>query len=73
MRPEYEKDSARQIVGIVGDVRDTVLNRPPRPAMYVPIAQLPDGINIINLQAFADHLDRSNPSRATFAQLGDPE
>jgi putative ABC transport system permease protein len=50
MRPEYEKDSPRQIIGIVGDVRDTVLNRPPRPAMYVPIAQLPDGINIINLR-----------------------
>ena len=50
MRPEYEKDSARQIVGIVGDIRDTALNRPPRPAMYVPIAQLPDGINIINLR-----------------------
>ena len=50
MRPEYEKDSARQIIGIVGDVRDTFLNRPPRPAMYVPVAQLPDGINIVNLR-----------------------
>jgi len=50
MRPEYDKDSARQIIGIVGDVRDTVLRQPPRPAMYVPIAQLPDGINIINLR-----------------------
>jgi len=50
MRPEYEKDSPRRIVGIVGDVRDTVLSSPPRPAVYVPIAQLPDGINIINLR-----------------------
>ncbi|HEV3482419.1 MAG TPA: ABC transporter permease [Candidatus Acidoferrales bacterium] len=50
MRPEYDKDSARQIIGIVGDVRDTVLDRPPRPAMYVPIAQLPDSINVINLR-----------------------
>ena len=50
MRPEYDKDVPRQIIGIVGNVRDTVLNRPPRPAMYVPIAQLPDGINIVNLR-----------------------
>jgi putative ABC transport system permease protein len=50
MRPEYEKDRARQIIGIVGDVRDTALNRTPRPAVYVPIAQLPDGINIVNLR-----------------------
>jgi putative ABC transport system permease protein len=50
MRPEYEKDSPRQIIGVVGDVRDTTLRLPPRPAMYVPIAQLPDGINIINLR-----------------------
>jgi putative ABC transport system permease protein len=50
MRPEYAKDSPRQIIGIVGNVRDTFLNLPPRPAMYVPIAQLPDGINIVNLR-----------------------
>ena len=50
MRPEYEKDTARQIVGVVGDIRDQSLNRRPRPAMYVPVAQLPDEINIINLR-----------------------
>jgi len=50
MRPEYEKDTARQIVGVVGDIRDQSLNRRPRPAMYVPLAQLPDEINIINLR-----------------------
>jgi predicted lysophospholipase L1 biosynthesis ABC-type transport system permease subunit len=50
MRPEYEKDTARQIVGIVGDIRDQSLNRRPRPAMYVPLAQLPDEINTINLR-----------------------
>lgn len=42
--PEYDQDPVRQIVGIVGDVRDVGLNRPPRPAMYVPIAQLPEGV-----------------------------
>jgi predicted permease len=50
MRPEYEKDAAREIVGIVSDIRDQALNRNPRPAMYVPIAQLPDGINLVNLR-----------------------
>ncbi len=50
MRPEYEKDSARQIIGVVGDIRDQSLNRNPRPAMYVPIAQLPDEVNIVNLR-----------------------
>jgi predicted permease len=50
VRPEYEKDPARQIVGIVGDIRDARLDAAPRPAMYVPIAQLPDGINALNLR-----------------------
>ena len=50
MRPEYDKDPVRQIVGIVGDIRDQFLNVTPRPAMYVPIAQLPDGINLVNLR-----------------------
>jgi putative ABC transport system permease protein len=31
----------REIVGVVGDVRDTELNRPPGPMMYVPFAQAP--------------------------------
>jgi predicted permease len=47
--PQYDADPVRQIVGIVGDVRDVGLNRPPRPAMYVPIAQLPEGVNSLVL------------------------
>ena len=35
-------EPARQIVGIVGDVRDGGLNRDPRPSMYVPDAQIAD-------------------------------
>jgi putative ABC transport system permease protein len=50
MRPEYDRDAARQVVGIVGDIRDKRLDATPRPAMYVPIAQLPDGINAFNLR-----------------------
>jgi putative ABC transport system permease protein len=38
------EEPARQIVGIVGDVRDLALNRDPRPSMYIPIAQVQDGI-----------------------------
>src|ERR1700733_7118690 len=50
MRPEYEKDPIRQIIGIVGDVRASGLNRKPRPEIYIPTAQLPDGINALNLR-----------------------
>jgi D-alanyl-D-alanine carboxypeptidase len=49
MGPEYEKDGVRQIVGIAGDVRDVGLNRRPRPAMYVPIAQVPEGVKALTL------------------------
>ena len=38
-------DATRQIVGIVGDVRDGGLNRDPQPTMYIPWAQLPDAHN----------------------------
>jgi predicted lysophospholipase L1 biosynthesis ABC-type transport system permease subunit len=50
MRPEYQDDPVRHIIGIVGDVRDTGLNQPPRPAMYVPMAQVPDSVNVLNLR-----------------------
>jgi predicted permease len=50
IRPEYAQDGVREIVGIVGDVRDQALNSPARLAMYVPIAQLPDVVNAINLR-----------------------
>jgi len=34
-------DVAREVVGIVGDVRDAALSRKPEPMMYVPFAQAP--------------------------------
>jgi putative ABC transport system permease protein len=37
-------DSAREIVGIVGDVRDNGMNNKPGPDMYVPIAQMSNPI-----------------------------
>jgi putative ABC transport system permease protein len=38
----------RQIVGIVGDVRDDGLNTDPGPIMYVPVAQVRDGVAALN-------------------------
>jgi putative ABC transport system permease protein len=50
MRPEYDREPLRRIVGIVGDVRDAGLTRPARPAMYVPMAQEPDGVTALNVR-----------------------
>ncbi|PYQ82485.1 MAG: hypothetical protein DMG03_17410 [Acidobacteria bacterium] len=50
MRREYDQEPLRQIVGIVGNVRDTGLSRPARPAMYVPMAQEPDGVTTLNVR-----------------------
>ncbi len=45
--PEFD-EPARQIIGIVGDIRDGGLNRDPRPVMIVPQAQVPDGVTALN-------------------------
>jgi putative ABC transport system permease protein len=41
--PEFE-EPPREIVGIVGDVHDSSLSDLPSPIMYVPIAQVNDGV-----------------------------
>jgi predicted permease len=41
--PEFE-DPTREIVGVVGDVREEGLDRPAPPVMYVPAAQMPDAL-----------------------------
>jgi predicted permease len=45
--PEFE-DPARTIIGIVGDVRDGGLNQNPEPLMIIPLAQMPDGVTVLN-------------------------
>jgi putative ABC transport system permease protein len=49
--PEFE-EPAREIVGIVGDVRQG-LNQPPNPIMYVPTAQVNDGVVALNNRIIA--------------------
>ena len=46
---EFAGDPEREIVGVVGDVRDGALNQQPQPAMYVPQAQVPDAANALNV------------------------
>jgi len=45
--PEFE-EPARQIIAVVGDIRDGGLNRDPRPVMIIPQAQVLDGITALN-------------------------
>ncbi len=42
---EFADEPERQIIGIVGDVRDAGLNNDPRPNMYMPQAQQSDAVN----------------------------
>ncbi|HTF44484.1 MAG TPA: ABC transporter permease [Terriglobales bacterium] len=45
--PQFE-EPARQIIGVVADIRDGGLNRDPRPLMIVPQAQVTDGVTALN-------------------------
>src|SRR5277367_707270 len=44
--PEFE-EPARTVIGIVADVRDIGLNRDLKPIMYVPVAQVSDGLTAL--------------------------
>ena len=41
-------EPTRQIIGIVGDMRDGGLNQDPGPTMYIPVAQMPDKVTELN-------------------------
>jgi predicted permease len=45
--PQFE-EPARQIIGVIGDIHDSGLNRDPRPMMIVPEAQVTDGMTALN-------------------------
>jgi putative ABC transport system permease protein len=47
---EFKDEPERQIIGVVGDVRDGSLNSDPGPTMYIPQAQLPDPVNALNVR-----------------------
>ncbi len=47
---EFADEPERQIVGVVGDVRDGGLNNDPRPTMYIPQGQVPDAANALNVK-----------------------
>ncbi len=47
---EFEDEPQREIIGVVGDMRDRGLNNDPPPAMYIPQAQLPDAANALNVR-----------------------
>jgi putative ABC transport system permease protein len=42
--PEFNDEPPREIVGVVGGVKEYGLNYDPRPMIYVPIAQVTDGV-----------------------------
>jgi putative ABC transport system permease protein len=41
-------EGPRQIVGVVGNIRDGSLNSDPRPGMFIPVSQVTDGITALN-------------------------
>jgi putative ABC transport system permease protein len=45
--PEFA-EPPREIVGVVGDARNGGLDNPAFPIMYVPVAQIPDGVTALN-------------------------
>ena len=46
---EFATEGERQIVGVVGDIRDQGLDTDPQPEMFIPQAQVPDAANALNV------------------------
>jgi len=49
MGPRFA-DRTREIVGIIGDVREEGLNAPAPPTMFLPVTQVPESISILSTQ-----------------------
>ena len=65
---EFADEPERQIIGVVGDVRDGGSNNDPQPTMYIPQAQVPDAANALERPAHADRLGRPHAGRAALGQ-----
>ena len=65
--------TAREVVGVVGDVKDDALNQTRSASMlYMPLGQLPpDGMAIGN--PFGMTLGRAHPHRSAQRHLGDQQ
>ena len=61
--PQFD-EPARQIVGVVGDIRDGGLNNDPRPLMIVPSSQVTDGMTALNCQHRSHGLAGPHPRRS---------
>jgi len=64
--PEFE-EPPREIIGIVGDVRDQGLNNNPDPIMYIPVAQVKNGVTVVEQSDRSDHLGSSHRCATLFA------
>jgi len=47
---EFADEPERQIIGVVGNVRDGGLNNDPQPTMYIAQGQVPDAANALNVR-----------------------
>ena len=66
--PDFS-DVPREIVGVVGDVRDVSLEQAPRAMVYVPTAQLPDALNAYLNRLMTQHwIIRTRGASAVSAQ-----
>ena len=50
MMREFAAEPDREIIGVVGDTRDSGLNERPGPTIYTPAVQMPDAVVALNLR-----------------------
>ena len=65
---EFADEPERQIIGIVGDIRDGGLNNDPQPTMYIPQAQVPDRGERTERRHHADGVGRADAGRPVRAE-----
>jgi predicted permease len=72
---EFASEPERQIIGVVGDVRNGGLENDPGPMMYIPQAQVPDAANALNVNltpiswVIRTHVEPRSVSEAVQEQL----